>query len=330
MLNKIYYSIALFLLGCFDLTFDDHPHLVTDLEILAIHVDPPEIQWSTPLDATILYSDPNGDNQLIQSAWRIRYYRQIDDSFPVADLVVTQTDHRVPTIRLSPPSLLRATQKGDAPAIRLDVFLCSGEINKTLTIQSETTETLLSTLCSGTIAAGVKGVRSPIPIGTMESLDSASSSPIDILFEQQNPRITQLEIDGIVVPSLEEGGIPYTLCTNVRDCDQQTFVLQATLDSQSLDAIMLLPKDHTGTAIEYRESHRIDWYVTQGVVTPPSSYPSSFTTPITAQNQANLFQTTWQIPKQNENRTITLYVVARDERGGNDWRTYQFYWGAPL
>ena len=322
---------GLLLIGCFDLTFDEHPHVITDLEILAIHVEPPEIEWNTPLYATVLYADPNGQNRLIQTVWRIRYYRETNDTQPVADFVVTRTDPTNQPLRLSPPSRLRAFRRGDAPAVRLDVFLCRGDLKDVNSIRTKPVEETLTNLCSGDVVTGVKGITSPSPISYPGPHGEADAISEEILFKQHNPSILQLEVDGVALSPLEEGGEIHTLCADQRDCDRRPVSLQATLDHHSADIFTLIPRDDTGLAIQYRESLRVDWYVTEGALYPPSSYQSSFTDTsiVRPENTEYAFRTTWQLPTLREAKQITLYVIARDERGGNDWRTYSFDLGTP-
>ncbi len=347
------------LLGCYDLTFDDAPHVITDLEILAIHAEPPVVHHDKPIHITVLFADPHGNGQPVKAAWRVQYFKNPDENpVPAADRVVPPTREDMPGILIAPPSHLKKFKKGEHPTIGVRLFLCRGRFTDLAAIKTQSDDALLPTLCeNGPLAHGVKAIRSNEVIAVPALFGVPFEPPIDINWTQRNPRIQQLWIDGTAITAIEEGGGTYPLCVRRHECDNRRVHLNVMLAANSLDkfsvSVDATPAQHIDletylsnssedagvSKIEYHESHRIDWYVTGGSLLQPSSFlpiphdemgeeavHGTAISSIGGSDFSGTFQTKWYLPRNND-EFLTLYVVARDERGGNDWRTYRISLG---
>lgn len=300
--------------SCYDLSFKDDSHTVTEFQILAVRVEPPELRPDTPLTADVLYADPQGGEAPIHAAWSVRLYDRNAAAERQGGVTVAPEDSGETGIQVSAPQF-RLAEKYSDPVLLFEVYLCHGGLKDAARVGVAATSVLLDSLCTeGKSAAGVKYI-----------------SPVSAFAAQNNPRIARVTINGAAVTALEDGGKPLVLCGNGVGCESPV-VLQAYLDIDSVDMIPLeamgLSAEENemdagdladgGAADEYPEYHRVDWFVTGGTLTSGSSFM-----PNNAEDALNQgFRTTWSLPNA-ASAPLTLFVIARDIRGGNDWRTFQ-------
>lgn len=314
---------VLFVWGCYDLSFADDSHTVTDFQILAIRVDPPELRPDTPLSADVLFADPMGGSP-IHAAWSVRLYdREADVERQAA--VTIGPDESLPTAGTGidlPSPQFRLAEKTADPVLLFEVYLCHGGFRDPGRVGFAATSELLDTLCTeGKAVSGIKYI-----------------SPARASSLQNNPRIARVTFNGQDVLALEDGGKTIRLCESPSECDSSV-AIEAYLDTASIDMISpegLRADDgdrggpdageaaDAGLQGEFPEYHRVDWYVTGGSLTNASSRPP--TDAVDAASRSFDFKTTWNLPKA-PSAPLTLFVIARDIRGGNDWRSFQVQWG---
>ena len=303
------------LVGCYDLTFRPDDHTVTDFSVLAVHVDPPVLRPDAPLRASVLFADPSGDPTSVRGAWSVRLYDNGMGSHFVAEAIVSGMDEMGTGVYLPPP-VFRLNDKQGTPSLMLMVYLCHGGFRAPARVGRVPESELLHTLCvEGAPATGVKFIDIP-----------SSDAP------QQNPRIERVYLNGTALRAVEDGGEAVDACGGRRVCGDIRLQLETYLDLESIDTypnadIVLadggpLP-DGGVTPARYPERHRIDWYVTRGALATPGStgFPTNF------EEAAGPYRNTWRLSKKEAKGEAFFYVVVRDIRGGNDFRSFRVRFG---
>jgi hypothetical protein len=324
--------------GCYDFSLSGDNHTVTDFTLLAVHAEPPFLKPGEPLTIEALYADPKGGGRTVSCAWKIDYYdqnRQIADH-PTVILPSKSSGTRVEL----PPLHLRLADKGTSPLLALEVYLCGGEMRDPGSIADSSDSVLFQTLCpQGPIAVGEKSLG--LLSNNLWGVIGASNADLEMSYNQNNPVVGRLLVNEIQMTAVEDGGGALLLCDNQVPCDEP-LSLSAYLDPSSIDeavitptspdAGMLMEIDTTTDAdagiskMSLAEQHRIDWWVTGGSLTLPWSNISSTKYQIpTLEETVGPYQTSWKLQDSHSDAEYTLYVVARDLRGGNGWKTYRFY-----
>ena len=74
-MRRILIMILLSVPGCYDLTFGEDDHVADELRVMAIHLTPPEIRYGEPIEAEVLFTDPEDGARPLWFAWRVLYPR---------------------------------------------------------------------------------------------------------------------------------------------------------------------------------------------------------------------------------------------------------------
>ncbi len=309
-------TIWLICFGCYDLTLRTDDHTVRDFKVLAVHVEPPELREDEPLVASVLYADPAGEGTTVRAAWSVRLYDRNADAQRVGYVTVSGQGDTGTRLELPAPRF-RLGDKSAQPTLLLEVYLCHDGFRAPSRIGQASEAELLATLCEkGEAASGVKFIDPSRP-------DLA----------QGNPRIDRVLLNGIPARALEDGGVTIQLCDANTPCDRGAVRLDAYLVPESIDVFSLERVAGDGgsdldagiDAQVHAERHRIDWYVTEGALDLTSSVILSND----VEETAGPYRNTWRAPSDSFQGEATLYVVARDILGGNDWRTFRVRFRSP-
>ena len=340
MLRKIVFGMcAVLLAGCYDLSTSYDDHVITEFRILAIHAEPPAMLPNTPVEMSVLYADPSGETVPVWAAWRAAFFSGgKDDPYSQAGIFVS-TPPASPGLALPPSSERRGTDKGIAPSLLLDLYLCTSGFDNPARILRASDEELIEKLCpGGTLALGRKEVETFL-VTDLTGESSWITGDVGLRLEQQNPLIDTMRVNGRPMTAMEDGGGVVSLCDDPLACEAVT--LSVTLDPESLDQeqvslarwfpdsgdlLDLDAGEPTGVVLE---SHMIDWYVTGGSLSNTSSFFKGGLSISDEPPALDASETEWRLPQTDTFSVYTLYIVVRDERGGNSWKTYRFSVGKP-
>jgi hypothetical protein len=340
---KTAHSLALIsvwtICGCYDFTASNDDHTITDLKLLAIHTDPPYLKPGEPLTAEALVADPKGGGRTVSCAWKIDYF---DQNIENADHPTVLMPSKSEGTRIAlPPIQLRLGDKYTSPLFSLEVFACGGEMRDPARIADSTDRELLKTLCKKGPAVVAEKFLTPLETDLKEII-GISADNVNVSFNQNNPRVDRLTVNGIEVTAKEDGGGGVLVCDKTFPCDEP-LKLAAYLELSGIDICRITStspdagvssetdatdESDTGSVdASFAEQHRIDWWVTGGSLSLPWSFISSAGDDHShsVEDIAGPYQTLWRLPSSGSSAKYTLYVVARDLRGGNGWKTYDFF-----
>ena len=333
----VVWMCAVLLGGCYDLSTNYDNHVITEFRILAIHAEPPAILPDTPVEISVLYADASGETVPVSAAWRTVFFSGGDDESCFQTGLFVSTPPALPGLTLSPPSASRGTDKGIAPSFLLDLYLCTSTFDNPARILRASDEELIEKLCpGGTLALGQKEVKTYLLSDFAGVSDWITGNP-GIRLVQQNPLIDTLTANGRPVTAIEDGGGIVPLCDDPTACE--AVMISVTLDPASLDqepvsSARWLPDGgddvDAGELIGVVwESHMIDWYVTGGTLSNTSFFFKGGLLSADEPPSLDASETEWRFPGTDTPSVYTLYVVVRDDRGGNSWKTYRFSVGTP-
>ena len=337
MWKKVILICVAMLSGCYDLSTSYDDHVITDFRILAMHAEPPAVLPNTPVTVSVLYADPSGETVAVSAAWRVGFFSGGKDKSASKAGLFVSTPPSPPELVLPPPSERRVTDKGASPSLLLDLYLCTSSFDDPTRILSSADDVLIEKLCpGGTLALGRKEIETYL-VEDVIGVSGLTIGDRGMRMTQHNPLIDSVTANGLPITAIEDGGDIIRLCDESAEC--RTVELSVSLDPSSLDnePISLQyqfsdggDEPDAGELIGVaHESLLIDWYVTGGTLSKISSPILGGISYSAETFPAEPSVTEWRIPETDSVSVYTLYVVVRDERGGNSWKTYRFSAGKP-
>jgi hypothetical protein len=279
----------------------DPASMVNELRVLAIRADPPEIAPGEGTSLTALWADPKGRGRDVTFLWiAAAGLVDLEGGFPdTAPLAAPQVataaeggDHY--EIPVTSEGIIEQFALAGENAVNITILTlaCAGGVPPTIDdLTHRKSLDLKSDLCRG--GQGV--------LATKVVRVSKSKTP------NENPTIDTVWLAGKAIPE-ETADLAIASCTKHKAC--KDIKLKTSLSSSSFETYPANETMHGATG-KLDENLYISWFATAGDLDKVRSIPDSPDKP--AVNQLDL--------AADDPDSLTLYIVAHDNRGGTSWRT---------
>ena len=320
-LIRLFLAVAL-LTGCYDLSFDTDDHLVKELAVMAVHVEPPEIRPGVPIDAEVVFADPGGAGREIWCGWQVDI-AELDNKTPV-DVVTALSRVKDGGTRLHLPVIWPADDADEELEFYayIRVYLCTGDWVDPDGFLREGAHPSAKVCKKGSLMVATKSI-----------------SSIDPVFPQNNPTINGVFFNDALMTPYDDGGETSATCPASGACSTAQS-LDLYIGAESLEPFGIATetfisastgsadvKETSVTAIDEDtifdlddtwlnwEIFHVDWYITGGALYPNRSYYPTIT-----HDFLGPFHTTWYPDGPGD---YILWAVVRDVRGGNAYDSFR-------